>query len=640
MCGIVGYWSETNFSSNVIHMMCDKIKHRGPDAQSHWSSLDNGLVLGHRRLSILDLSDAGKQPMVSLCGRYIIVYNGEIYNHLELRKLLIRDSIDIKWKGHSDTETLLACITYYGLDVTLSLINGMFAFALFDTQKKELILARDRVGEKPLYYGFSNKTFFFGSELKALKCHPSWDAEINQNALALYLRYNYVPAPLSIYWGVYKLPAGTYLRLSNFGRKLSDPIDYWDKNKHFNSEIKVATDIELIEELDKLLKKSISLRMLSDVPVGAFLSGGVDSSMVVALMQSLSAQPVQTFSIGFNEAEYNEAEYAKRIAKHLGTDHTELYVHPKKALDLVPQLSKIYDEPFADVSQIPTILLSQLTRKKVTVSLSGDGGDELFCGYNRYSLGSSIWKTIGVVPRIPRLALSKLIKVLPNTTGDFIARAFPAKLKIKNLNSKLNKLAYLLEVNDFEEFYQCLISHNKNPHKLLLNYMDDPNILRYKGIDYSEKTLEEMMMYWDFNSYLPDDILVKLDRATMNSSLEARVPFLDPEIIEFAWSLPFSTKKRNGCNKWLLKELLNKSIPPELMDRPKMGFGVPIEYWLKEDLRDWAESLLDRTKLKNQNVFDEYQIRKIWSDFVDLGIPNQQEVWNILMFQSWLEDEL
>jgi len=477
MCGIVGYWAETNFSSNVIDMMCDKIRHRGPDAQSHWGHLDNGLVLGHRRLSILDLSDAGKQPMTSLCGRYVIVYNGEIYNHLELRKLLIRDSIDINWNGHSDTETLLACITYYGLDVTLSLINGMFAFALFDTKEKELILARDRAGEKPLYYGFLNKTFFFGSELKALKCHPSWNGEINQEALALYLRYNYVPAPLSIYRDVYKLPGGTYLRIRNFGRKLSDPIAYWDKDMHFNTEVSEATDNELIDELDRLLKKSISLRMLSDVPVGAFLSGGVDSSMVVSLMQSLSAQPVQTFSIGFNEAEYNEAQHAKIIAQHLGTDHTELYVNSKSALDLVPQLSGIYDEPFADVSQIPTILLSQLTRKKVTVSLSGDGGDELFCGYNRYSLGSNIWKKMARIPKTPRLALSRILKLLPNTTVDFIAPTLPSRLKINNLSSKVKKLAYLLEVSDFEEFYQSRVDITNAVIKTQINLLIIPSII-------------------------------------------------------------------------------------------------------------------------------------------------------------------
>ena len=638
MCGIVGYWSEKNFSDDLIKVMCDQIRHRGPDAQSAWSDKARGIFLGHQRLSILDLSEAGKQPMISSCGRYALVFNGEIYNHLKLRNLLSEKQADINWRGHSDTETLLNCIVYFGIDTTLQLLNGMFAFALFDKKYDEIIIARDRTGEKPLYFGFVNKTFLFASELKALKCHPAWVGEINQNAIASYLRHNYVPAPLSIYKNIYKLHAGNYLRVKSFGKEISEPVSYWDKEKYYNNEGVDATDNELIDELEKLLRHSVSLRMISDVPLGAFLSGGIDSSTIVALMQSINSKPVKTFSIGFKQKEYDEAQYAKQIAQYLGTDHTELYVTPKQALDVVPQLSKIYDEPFSDSSQIPTLLLSQLARSQVTVSLSGDGGDELFCGYKRYSLGRNIWSKVKNFPTPLRLALSKVLDAIPTQAFDLAQYTLPSKFRINNASDKARKLSYLLEQDQFEEFYQSLISHNKNPEDLLLSNVEDVNILKNTNASFIKKYPEEMMMYWDFMTYLPDDILVKVDRASMWTSLEARVPFLDHNVIEYAWSLPFSTKKRNRSDKWILKELLNKYIPPKLMDRPKMGFGVPIEYWLKKDLRDWAEGLLEIEKLKQQDIFDVSQVRKLWHNFINEGSRNHQEIWNILMFQAWLED--
>ena len=638
MCGIVGYWSEKNFSDDLIKVMCDQIRHRGPDAQSAWSDKARGIFLGHQRLSILDLSEAGKQPMISSCGRYALVFNGEIYNHLKLRNLLSEKRADINWRGHSDTETLLNCIVYFGIDTTLQLLNGMFAFALFDKKYDEIIIARDRTGEKPLYFGFVNKTFLFASELKALKCHPAWVGEINQNAIASYLRHNYVPAPLSIYKNIYKLHAGNYLRVKSFGKEISEPVSYWDKEKYYNNEGVDATDNELIDELEKLLRHSVSLRMISDVPLGAFLSGGIDSSTIVALMQSINSKPVKTFSIGFKQKEYDEAQYAKQIAQYLGTDHTELYVTPKQALDVVPQLSKIYDEPFSDSSQIPTLLLSQLARSQVTVSLSGDGGDELFCGYKRYSLGRNIWSKVKNFPTPLRLALSKVLGAIPTQAFDLAQYTLPSKFRINNASDKARKLSYLLEQDQFEEFYQSLISHNKNPEDLLLSNVEDVNILKNTNASFIKKYPEEMMMYWDFMTYLPDDILVKVDRASMWTSLEARVPFLDHNVIEYAWSLPFSTKKRNRSDKWILKELLNKYIPPKLMDRPKMGFGVPIEYWLKKDLRDWAEGLLEIEKLKQQDIFDVSQVRKLWHNFINEGSRNHQEIWNILMFQAWLED--
>ena len=640
MCGIVGYWSEKNFSNDLIKVMCDQIKHRGPDAQSAWSDRARGIFLGHQRLSILDLSEAGKQPMISSCGRYALVFNGEIYNHLKLRNLLSQKRADINWRGHSDTETLLNCIVYFDIETTLQLLNGMFAFVLFDKKYDEIILARDRTGEKPLYFGFVNKTFLFASELKALKCHPAWVGEINQNAIASYLRHNYVPAPLSIYKNINKLHAGNYLRVKSFGKEISEPVSYWAKEKYHNNEGVDATDNELIDELERLLRHSVSLRMISDVPLGAFLSGGIDSSTIVALMQSLNSKPVKTFSIGFKQKEYDEAQYAKQIAQHLGTDHTELYVTPKQALDVVPQLSKIYDEPFSDSSQIPTLLLSQLARSQVTVSLSGDGGDELFCGYKRYSLGKNIWSKVENFPTPLRLALSKVLCAIPPQAFDLAQYTLPSKFRVNNASDKARKLSYLLEQDQFEEFYQSLVSHNKNPEDLLLSKVEDANILRNTNGSFIKKCPEEMMMYWDFMTYLPDDILVKVDRASMWTSLEARVPFLDHNVIEYAWSLPFSTKKRNGSDKWILKELLNKYIPPKLMDRPKMGFGVPIEYWLKKDLRDWAEDLLETNRLKQQNIFAVSKVRKLWDSFLNEGSTNHQEIWNILMFQAWLEDEV
>ena len=639
MCGIVGYWSETNFSNDVIKTMCDQIRHRGPDAQSSWSDKARGLFFGHQRLSILDLSDAGKQPMTSSCGRYTIVFNGEIYNHLELRNLLRQKWGDIIWRGHSDTETLLNCIVHNGIDATLQLLNGMFALALFDKKYNEITLVRDRAGEKPLYFGYVNKTFFFGSELKALKCHPAWDGEINQNAIASYLRHNCVPAPLSIYKNIHKLPAAHYVRVKGFGKEISDPISYWDKENLFNNHIAAATDDEIVDELERLLRNSVSSRMISDVPLGAFLSGGIDSSTIVALMQSINTQPVKTFSIGFEQEEYNEAQHAKQIAQYLGTDHTELYVTPRQALDVVPELSKIYDEPFSDSSQIPTLLVSRLARSKVTVSLSGDGGDELFCGYKRYSLGHNIWSKISILPAPLRMRLSKALRAIPPNTFNLFQHALPSKFWVNNAGDKAQKLADFLEHSQFEEFYQSLISQNKKPENLLLENVNDANILRNVHVNFTRKCPEEMMMYWDFMTYLPDDILVKVDRASMWTSLEVRVPFLDHNVIEYAWSLPFSTKKRNGCDKWILKEVLNKYIPSELMDRPKMGFGVPIEYWLRRELRDWAESLLDVNKLKQQGIFDVFQVRKIWDNYISGSSRNHQEIWNILMFQAWLENE-
>ena len=545
----------------------------------------------------------------------------------------------VNWSGHSDTETLLNCIAYNGLHATLQLLNGMFAFALYDKKNNELILARDRVGEKPLYFGYVNKTFFFGSELKAFKCHPDWHGKISQNAIASYLRHNYVPAPLSIYENIHKLPAGHYLRVEGFGKEISDPISYWDKENLFNNDKAAATDDELVDELERLLRNSVRSRIISDVPLGAFLSGGIDSSTIVALMQSMNKQPVKTFSIGFQQEEYNEAEYAKQIAQHLGTDHPELYVTPKQALDVVPELSKIYDEPFSDSSQIPTLLVSQLARSEVTVSLSGDGGDELFCGYKRYLIGSKRWDKISILPPPLRMSLSKAIRAIPPQAFDLFQHTLPPKFRLNNASDKAQRFADLLDHSQFEEFYQSTISHNNKPENLLLANVDDTNIISNVGASFIKKRPEEMMMYWDFMTYLPDDILVKVDRASMWTSLEARVPFLDHKVVEYAWSLPFSTKKRDGCDKWILKEVLNKYIPPELMDRPKMGFGVPIQYWLRRELRDWAESLLDVGKLKQQGIFNVSQVRKLWSDYLFKSSRNHQEIWNILMFQAWIDDE-
>ena len=523
-----------------------------------------------------------------------------------------------------------------------SQFNGMFAFALWDREERALHLGRDRLGEKPLYYGWVGKTFLFGSELKALKAHHHFRAEINRDALALYMGYSYIPTPYTIYQGIYKLPPASVLTLRSSSPEEAKLERYWSAQLVAESGLAnpfTGSETEAIAHLDALLGDAVRLRMMADVPLGAFLSGGIDSSTVVALMQAQNSQPVKTFSIGFYEDGYDEAQQAKAVAQQLGTDHTALYVTPEEAMGVIPKLPTIYDEPFADSSQIPTFLVSQLAGQQVKVSLSGDGGDELFAGYNRYFWGSSIWQKVGWMPQTWRqMAAGALTSLSPETWNrayNQLKAFLPSQLKQRQLGDKLHKLAKVIGVPDSQTFYRNLVSHWKNPESLVLGSSQSPldEVCWTKGWDFVQQ-----MMYLDTVTYLPDDILVKVDRASMGVSLESRVPLLDHRLVEFAWCLPRSLKIRNGKGKWLLRQVLYQYVPPSLMERPKMGFGVPINKWLRGELRDWAEALLNESKLKQEGFFKPQPIRQKWAEHVAGTRSWQSYLWNVIMFEAWLEE--
>lgn len=642
MCGITGFWGLSGNSGyeNTARQMALQIFDRGPDSSGEWADPEAGIALAHRRLSVIDLSPAGAQPMVSPCGRYVISYNGEIYNHLELRRALEQSSDAPAWNGHSDTETLLAAVSAWGLQGALKRSNGMFAFALWDNQERKLYLARDRMGEKPLYYGTINGVFLFGSELSALSAHPKWRGDIDRDALTLYLRHNYVPAPKSIFEGIYKLPAAHFVVISDRGHSVSDPESYWSF-EHVVSDGQAnpfsSNPEELTNNLDNLLRDAVKMRMAADVPFGAFLSGGYDSSLVVALMQAQSDRPVRTFSIGFDEAGYNEAHHAKAVAAKLGTDHTELYVSSNDVLDVIPKLASIWSEPFADSSQMPTYLVSKLAREQVTVSLSGDGGDELFCGYSRYTNGYNIWKKLNMLPRPVRTSISRALSYIPAQSIDRLVSNLPKRFRYPALGDRLLKLADVMPMESEDEFYRDLISHFKTPEDIVIGGTESSNLFKQPEQWPEVSDFRERMMYFDTKTYLPDDILTKVDRASMAVSLEARVPLLDHRVVEFAWKLPFEYKFRDGQSKWLLRQVLYRYLPREMMERPKMGFGVPIEHWLRGPLRDWAEALLDPKLLREQGFFDPVPIRKMWNEHQSGERRWHSHLWNILMFQSWLE---
>lgn len=650
MCGIAGYIKlsgpNKGVTEGVIRSMTASLHHRGPDNRGIWLDEASGIALGHCRLSILDLSPAGHQPMCSTSGRFILVFNGEIYNHICLRSQLEKVEQKPAWSGHSDTETLLVGFETWGITATLQRTIGMFALAVWDRAGRTLTLARDRLGEKPLYYGWQGDTFLFGSELKALKAHPAFKAEINRNALTLLLRHNYIPTPYTIYQGIHKLPPGTLLTLVS-ARYPSDakPAPYWSLREvaeHGQAHPFQGDEREAIATLDELLRDAVRSQQLSDVPLGAFLSGGVDSSTIVALMQAQSSHPIKTFTIGFQEPSYNEAHYAKVVAHHLGTDHTELYVTPQEAQEVIPRLPDIYDEPFADSSQIPTFLVAQLTRHHVTVSLSGDAGDELFGGYNRYLLTSKIWRTIRWLPAsIRQVAAHGITALSPAAWNRLygVGRPLLPQLHFSQPGDKVHKLAEILIATNPEMIYRTFISHWKRPAALVIGATEPPTIPSNSDCWADLSDLDHQMMYLDAMSYLPDDILVKVDRAAMAVSLETRVPFLDHRVVEFAWRLPPTLKIRHGQGKWILRQVLDQYVPKTLIERPKMGFGIPLDDWLRGPLRDWAEALLDESRLRRESFFQPKPIRHKWAEHIAKKRNWQYHLWDVLMFQAWLENQ-
>lgn len=655
MCGVVGILNHrASEPGHLVSEMIGAIYYRGPDDSGVWCDERAGLGLGHARLSILDLSPEGHQPMVSSSERYVLSYNGEVYNFAELRSEL--EVAGAKFRGHSDTEVMLAAFEKWGIESAVQRFVGMFAFALWDRERRTLSLVRDRVGIKPLYFGWAGKTFLFGSELKALRAYKGFRPEIDREALTSFMRVGYVPSPLSIYKHVYKLSAGCVLTV---GAKELDaaegfspdpdslhatwkPMRYWSAKE--SAEAGCATpfhgrDVEAIEQLDELLRKAVGLRMIADVPLGAFLSGGIDSSLVVALMQAQSSRPVRTFTIGFHEMDYNEAIHAKKVAEHLRTDHTELYVSPEQAQAVIPRLPVMYDEPFADSSQIPTFLISELARRHVTVALSGDGGDELFAGYNRYFWGRRLWRYLERVPPSVRSGLAGGITSLsPAAWAGFFERFGSLLPTVAKPGDKLHKLAALLAVPDPDTMYLDMISLWKDPAEVVVQGVEPltPVTDRAKWAALQDFTMR--MMYLDLITYLPDDILTKVDRASMAVSLEARVPLLDHRVVEFSWRLPLSFKiRQEGEGKWLLRRVLDRYVPRQLIERPKMGFGIPLDSWLRGPLREWAESLLDAHRLEQEGYFHPGPIRQRWAEHLSGKRNWQYALWNILMFQAWLE---
>jgi asparagine synthase (glutamine-hydrolysing) len=648
MCGIAGFLDTSRSKSSeqltlIARRMSTSLSHRGPDADGVWVDQNTGLAFGHRRLSIIDLSPMGAQPMHSASGRYVITFNGEIYNFKALRQEL--EQLGEKFRGHSDTEIMLTAIARWGVEASLKKFNGMFAFGLWDREEQTLYLSRDRAGEKPLYYGWAGKTLLFGSELKALQQHPDFRGDIDRGAVAVYLRHNYIPAPHSIYKGIYKLPPGTFLTIRGFGSDAS-PKPYWSAKVAAEDGIAnpfLGTEEEAVNQLDALLNDAVKMRMEADVPLGAFLSGGIDSSLIVAIMQANSKRPVKTFTIGFDNRDFNEAESAKLVAQHIGTDHTELYVTPEEAMAVIPRIPTLYDEPFADSSQIPTFLVSQLARRNVTVSLSGDAGDELFGGYTTYQWGRSVHQNVGWMPGPLKAGLAKTIKPLSkldwNALLDGRQSVVPQSLRSKDINKVLSKLTGILKVNEREALYWILLSYWMDPSSVVLGAKEPLTQLTDKNKWANIDDIMHVMMYLDTIMYLPDDILVKVDRASMGVSLESRVPLLDHRVIEFAWKLPIEMKVKGTLGKVPLRNLLYRYVPKQLVDRPKKGFGVPIHEWLRGPMRSWAEDLLDESRLKNEGYFAEKPIRQKWNEHVSGRRNWQAQLWAVLMFQAWLEQQ-
>ena len=639
MCGLTGAFDPNqqlgaDSLRQMVGQMTTAIAHRGPDDVGLWVESHARVAFGHRRLSIIDLTEAGQQPMISANGRWVIAYNGEMYNTSAIRELLG----EMKYRGHSDTEVLVEAFARWGVEVTISRINAMFALAAWDTQENELWLARDRFGEKPLYYGWHGDVLLFGSELKALAAVEGFSPDIDRQALGMLIRKISIPAPSTIYRGVKKLAPGSILRIRD-GHDRPEPVRYWDPaSVASNTAVNAPRGEEVVDELEELLTSVVKSRMESDVPLGAFLSGGVDSSTVVALMQKSSAQQVKTFTIGFNEAGYDESPHAKAVAQHLQTDHTELILTAGDALAVIPKLARIYDEPFADSSQIPTYLVSALARQHVTVALSGDGGDELFGGYDRYRVFERLQKYRGIVPgavlKSSGKALSSISVETWNKIGSSpLAAVAPRSVRVRT-GERVHKLAKMLRSRGDGDLYQQLLSVNSDPASLVIGYKESTDSA---GVLLGRSSFEDAMMTDTYN-YLPDDILVKVDRASMAVSLEVRVPLLDPDVFSFAWGLHPDDRVRNGIGKWPLRQLLNRYVPAEIVERPKMGFGVPINKWLRTELRSWASELLDSQLIREQGFFHAEPIEIMWLEHMDGEADRAGELWPILMFQAWYQE--
>jgi asparagine synthase (glutamine-hydrolysing) len=582
--------------------------------------------------------------MLSASQRFVVAFNGEIYNFRSLRVSL--EACGHRFRGHSDTEVLLAAIAQWGMAKSLRQFVGMFSFALWDREERTLYLARDRIGEKPLYYGWAGGVFLFGSELKALRSHPNWEGSIDRKALALFMRHDYIPSPYSIYQGISKLLPGTFLTLhlsALVPHHAPLPVPYWSAREVAEAGAAApfqGSEAEAVAHLDALLREAVHLQMVADVPLGAFLSGGIDSSTVVALMQSQSEHPVRTFTIGVPDAAYNEADHARAVAQHLGTDHTELDVTPSEALEVIPRLPTLYDEPFADSSQIPTFLVSALTRKSVTVSLSGDGGDELFGGYPRYQSALNTWNMTAWIPEPGRYALSRVCRAIPpqvlDTTLSWLTRKLNKGRPVQSLGDKLQQRAEIIAADSFETYYHLAVSHWNEPASLVIGSGEWPTFFTDRNQQAALSDIAQRMLYLDLLTYLPDDILTKVDRASMGVSLESRMPLLDHRVVEFAWQVPISMKLRNGKGKWLLRQILYRYVPEYLVEHPKTGFSVPIDAWLRGPLREWAESLLDERRLREEGFLNPQPVRKTWLEHLAGVRTRPYHLWNVLMFQAWL----
>lgn len=642
MCGIAGFWGPTAEPEALLQRMTGTLHRRGPDAQGHWLDVHNTIGLGHRRLAIVDLSAAGAQPMHSSCGRFTISFNGEIYNHLDLRRQLGAHGPAAGWRGHSDTETLVECIRVWGLRRTLAETNGMFAFALWDRSERTLSLARDRFGEKPIYYGYVAGLLVFASELKALHVVPGWTGRVNQEALVHYFRHKCVPAPLSIHEGIHKLPPGCLLVVRQGGASIGPCEPYWDVRAIVEDGMRhrIEDEREIVGQLDGLIGDSVARRMMADVPLGVFLSGGYDSTTVAAFAQKASSTPVSTFSIGFDEPGFNEASHALAVAQHLATRHTELYVTPADALRVIPELPSIYDEPFCGASQIPMYLLSKLARRSVTVALSGDGGDELFAGYHRHVHSEQLWRRVHRVPARLRPMASMVARATMSALRHSAWSGSRADRWLAANSQRIERVVHALRSTDPSALYDNLVSQWDDPRQALAN----PTTLPWpseplRGTASLDSALENFL-YWDLTGYLPNEVLTKVDRASMAASLEGRLPFLDHRLVAFAWRIPPRFKVHGGQGKWILRQVVHAYVPPSILDRPKQGFTVPIGAWLRGPLREWASDLLSEGSVRATGLLSPEYVTRCWTDYLADTHTSPNRIWSMLMLQAWASENL